>query len=172
MPNKKDTLLIEGKHVPKRHLLCSKLELFKKFKAIYQDFNGKFPTFKKMFPIYYRRLDLTCRRVCVCTKDYNFEQKVEALNRLLPDLKATSKQLSDLSICPFKGIPKRQCVDRKCQHCGIEAVTNHYMPLLKSPTKDKPVKYYQWESVKESYFCKDGKGSPHVGYKLKNRPVP
>ena len=31
MPNKKDTVLIQGKPVAKRHLLCSKLELYRKF---------------------------------------------------------------------------------------------------------------------------------------------
>lgn len=36
MPNKKDTVLINGNPVPKRHLLCSKLKLFRKFKKQYQ----------------------------------------------------------------------------------------------------------------------------------------
>ncbi|WAR07956.1 hypothetical protein MAR_017914 [Mya arenaria] len=119
----------------------------------------KFSTFKKMVPKYYKRLDMTCRRVCVCTKDYNFEQKVEALNRVsaqksMPKLKATPRLLSDLSLCPFDDIPRRTCVDRQCQHCGTEAVHKLYQPLVESYA-DLTVKYHQWESVPESYVAKD-----------------
>lgn len=39
MPNKKDTLLMKGKPVAKRHLLCSKLELYRMFKKENQGFS-------------------------------------------------------------------------------------------------------------------------------------
>ncbi|XP_060560787.1 uncharacterized protein LOC132720637 [Ruditapes philippinarum] len=161
MPNKKDTILIDGRHVAKRHLLCTKLELFKSFKAIHPDYSRRFSTFKKMIPKNFKRLDLTCRRVCVCTKDFNFEQKVEALNKIaqqqsMPLLKATPKQLSNLSLCPYEDIPKRSCVDRQCVDCGTAIVVNTYEPLVQACGNSVVAKYYQWESSKESYISKDG----------------
>lgn len=100
MPNKKDTILLQGKPVAKRHLLCSKKVLYKKFLEMHPDFRRKFTTFRGMIPKNFKRLDLTCRRVCVCKKDFNIDQKVEALNKVaqqqsMPMLKVTTKQLSD-----------------------------------------------------------------------------
>ena len=99
MPNKRDTILLQGQPVAKRHLLCSKV-LYKKFLEMHPDFGRKFTTFRGMIPKNFKRLDLTCRRVCVCMKDFNFDQKVDALNKLaqqksMPMLKVTTKQLSD-----------------------------------------------------------------------------
>lgn len=48
MPNKKDTILVEGK--PKRHLLCSKRELYKKFKQMHPDFKRGLTIFRNMIP--------------------------------------------------------------------------------------------------------------------------
>ena len=92
MPNKKDTILIDGERVAKRHLLCTKFKVYTSFKNEYPDYSRKFKTFIKMIPRNFKRLDETCRRVCVCTKDFNIEQKLEALNKLvvkhkLPELK-------------------------------------------------------------------------------------
>ena len=54
MPNKKDTILIDGTPVAKRHLLITKKELFKKFKQQTPSFNRKFTTFQKLIPKQYR----------------------------------------------------------------------------------------------------------------------
>lgn len=103
MPNRKDTVLIDGKRVAKRHLLSSKLETYKKFKRQNNNFKRKFTTFNKMIPKNFKCLNLSCRRVCICTKDYNMEQKVDALNRkvksiALTEVEAkTTQELSDIS---------------------------------------------------------------------------
>lgn len=153
MPNKKDTIKIDGKPVAKHHLLCSKRELFKRFMAEYPSFNKKFTTFCKLIPKNYRRLDMSCRRVCVCTKDYNLEQKVEALNNAASktslDLKATVRQLSAMTLCPYEGTPHRTCVDRECSSCGTDSIQKMYTPLIESYKDDKKFKYYQWETVSE-----------------------
>ena len=44
-----------------------------------------------MIPRNYKKLDLTCRRVCKGTKSYNVEMKVEALNKM-----ADIKSLQDI----------------------------------------------------------------------------
>jgi len=49
MPNKKDTILLNGKPVIKRHLLCSKRELYRKFKRENQGFSRKFTAFCGIF---------------------------------------------------------------------------------------------------------------------------
>ena len=73
-----------------------------------------------MIPRNYKKNDITCRRVCVCTKCYNVEKKVEALNKMadlksFEDLKATPRQLSNISLCPYEEQPARACIDRVCE---------------------------------------------------------
>lgn len=129
MPNRKDTVLIDGKRVAKRHLLSSKLETYKKFKRQNNNFKRKFTTFNKMIPKNFKCLNLSCRRVCICTKDYNMEQKVDALNRkvksiALTEVEAkTAQELSDISVCKFSDeYPARICIDRKCNRCGTHQI--------------------------------------------------
>lgn len=153
MPNKKDTMKMDGKSVPKYHLLCSKRELYKRFKAEYPVYGRKFTTFCKMIPKNYRRLDLSCRRMCVCTKDYNLEQKIEALNKVASQkslvLRTTVRQLSDRTLCPHDGTPNRRCIDRECPDCGTQAIQNMYVPLVEKCREDETFKYYQWETKSE-----------------------
>ena len=161
MPNKKDTLLINGERVAKRHLLCSKHEAFRKFVSEQPEFPRKFSTFSKMIPKNFKLLNLSRRQVCICTKDYNLEQKINSLNRLAilheSNTRLSVKQLSDLSVCSYDGkFPERKCVDRNCNNCGIESIINWYEPLLTASGPDQIVKYHQWETTTEHY--KDKKG--------------
>lgn len=162
MPNKKDTLLIQGKPVAKRHLLCSKRELYRMFKKENQGFSRKLTTFLSMIPKNYKCLNLACRRVCVCGKDYNLEQQVNALNKKaqeksMKDLtKCTPRELSNLSVCPFDKIPARACVDRKCENCGVATVQNLYSPLLECCSELETVRFSQWEKITETYTTRKG----------------
>lgn len=168
MPNKKDTVNIGGNPVAKRHLLGTKLELYKNFKNIHPDFNRKFTVFKEIIPKNYKKLDLTCRRVCICTKDYNYDQQVEALNKaaqqkMLPDLKVSPKILSDLTLCPYQEIPSRACINRQCASCGTYVIQVHYQPLLKV-CEEAPisVRLYQWESKEEVFVTKKGEKKTQI----------
>ena len=162
MPNKKDAIKIAGNYVPKYHLLCSKKQLFAKFKKEHPTFGRQLSTFLKMIPKNFRSLDLRCRRVCVCTKDYNIDQKIEVLNKAASqkslDLKATSRQLSTMTLCPYEGTPNRKCVDRVCENCGTQAIYQLYQPLLESFSDDQIFKYHQWETRTETV----GKGKKRI----------
>lgn len=103
---------------------------------------------------------MTCRRVCVCIKDYNVDEKVEALNRTakahdMSTLVTTARKLSDLSVCTYNQIPDRKCVDRKCQNCGTRLIRETYCPLIEKAGKEF-IKYKQWQNVKESYTNRKG----------------
>lgn len=165
MPNKKDTILVDGVHVAKRHLLISKVQLFRKFKKENPTFLRRYTTFLTMIPKYYKRLDLTCRRVCVCTRDYNMDQVIQAINKKtteksLPSV--TVKTLSYKILCRYEEFPKRECIDRKCNDCSVEAIKTHYEPLVQAVDPRQKLKYHQWKQVPESYTTKDGtKKSAH-----------
>ena len=162
MPNKKDTVLINGEVVAKRHLLCSKREAFSRFMELHPEFPRKFTTFRKMVPKNFKPLNLSCRQVCVCIKDYNLEQKVNALNQLGTTLdvetKISVRDLSDLSLCKYIEFPERKCSDRDCNNCGIYSVVNWYEPLItkSSTTCNQIVKYHQWETTSEQYEDRKG----------------
>ena len=157
MPNKKDTIKIAGIYVPKYHILCSKMQLFAKFKKEHPTFGREFSTFLKMIPKNFRSLDLRCRRVCVCTKDYNIDQRIEVLNKAASqkslDLRRTSRQLSTMTLCPYEATP-----DRKCENCGTQAVYQLYQPLIESYSDDQTFKYHQWETRSETV----GKGRKRI----------
>ena len=50
MPNKKDTILINGNPVAKRHLLITKFQAYRNCTQSHPDFGRKLSTFVKMFP--------------------------------------------------------------------------------------------------------------------------
>jgi len=157
MPNKKDTILIDGKPVAKRHLLGSKLDLYKRFKKQNPSFDRRFVSFLKLIPKNYRHLNLTARRVCVCLKDYNIERKIESINNAarahkMHNLVRNPRQLSNITLCDK---PARSCVDRKCEKCGTGRVREFYAQLL-DENKDQTVKYIQWVQVEVKYLAKDG----------------
>ncbi|CAG2222935.1 unnamed protein product [Mytilus edulis] len=130
MPNKKDTLLINGERVAKRHLLCSKHEAFRKFVSEQPEFPRKFSTFSKMIPKNFKLLNLSRRQVCICTKDYNLQQKINSLNRLAilheSNTRLSVKQLSDLSVCSYDGKFLRENVLIVIATTVWETTTEHY----------------------------------------------
>ena len=147
MPNKKDTVLINKRPVAKRHLLSSKLMIYKNFKKDHPSFTKSFSTLTRLIPKNYRSLNTTCRRVCICCKDYNLKQTVDVLNKLasyrsLPELKSTPRHLSDMSLCPFQDRPERLCIERECESCGPEAVMSMYTPLVEKCSETEKVKFY------------------------------
>ncbi|CAG2233033.1 unnamed protein product [Mytilus edulis] len=140
MPNRKDTVLIDGKRVAKRHLLSSKLETYKKFKRQNNNFKRKFTTFNKMIPKNFKCLNLSCRRVCICTKDYNMEQKVDALNRKMSIQRG------------YALIENATAVEL------IRSRSDYFEPLIThtSSSNNDVLKYNQWETRPESYTNRDG----------------
>lgn len=150
MPNKNDTILINGKPTAKRHLLLSKQKMFHLFKKTNKEFKKSFTRVLRLISRNYRKLDLTCRRVCVYTKHYNIEQKVKALDKLAQKkdmlyLLADVRKISDSTVCPFNDLPERKCVDRDCDSCGTDSVKRMYCPLLvdtNADEKDTQVKYH------------------------------
>ena len=105
---------------------------------------------------------MTSRRVCVCTKCYNIKQKIEALNKVsvqnsLPELRATSRTLSNITACPFiDNFPRRECTDRLCNSCGTGFIETTYKPLIDECSQSE-VRYHQWELVNDTYHDKGGK---------------
>ena len=161
MPNKKDTVLIGGVPVAKRHLLCTKFQAYQDFKKSHPQYDRKYTTFRKSIPRNIRILDQACRRVCICTRDYNIEQKVEALNKTasklrMEELSTTVKQLSKNTLCEHSGTPTRKCIDRACENCGTDYILDYYQPLIQA-SQDNHAKYQQWEQGNASYTDKVGK---------------
>jgi hypothetical protein len=165
MPNKKDTVLIDGHPVAKRHLLMTKYQAYKSFKLSHPDFTRKFTTFKKMIPCNICILNQACRRVCICTKDYNIEQQVNAINKVatalnMSQLKTTARNLSEETLCNFNSIPSLACIERSCSNCGTDRILKKYQPLITSAenTDNANLKasYHQWEKHNSTYTDKHG----------------
>jgi predicted site-specific integrase-resolvase len=95
--------------------------------------------------------------MCICTKDYNKKQKVEALNRKVKQIAVeevatkSTKELSDISVCRYSEFPARECTDRTCTLCGTHRIQEYLQPIITNSNKDEVIKYHQWETRCENY---------------------
>ncbi|VDH99491.1 Hypothetical predicted protein [Mytilus galloprovincialis] len=99
-------------------------------------------------------------RSCLCEKCINVELKLKALNNKVIANKNPSKQsiktvankyeANKLTMCEVsKGEdPKLQCIQRKCQTCGVKQLENHFHELGVIANTDETVNWYQWETKK------------------------
>ncbi|CAC5404055.1 unnamed protein product [Mytilus coruscus] len=99
-------------------------------------------------------------RSCLCEKCINVELKLKALNNKVIANKIPSKQsiktvankyeANKFTICEVsKGEdPKLQCIQRKCQTCGVKQLENHFHELGVIANTDETVNWYQWETKK------------------------
>ncbi|CAG2220251.1 unnamed protein product [Mytilus edulis] len=118
-----------------------------------------------MIPKNFKCLDLACGRVCICTRDYIMEQRVNALNKKIKFvehdevLPKSSQELSDISLCKYSEYPARECIDRTCNLCGTQNIKDYRMPLFTAFTDSNTndlLKFHQWETRKETYTNRDG----------------
>ena len=80
MPNKRDVVQCEGTTVAKKHLCCTKKEAFLKFLDKHPLNPYKYTTFRKSWPRFIKKMNLHDRRVCVCMKCFNFNEKLRSLS--------------------------------------------------------------------------------------------
>lgn len=105
--------------------------------------------------------------MCVCTKDYNLEQKVLGLNKIA-SLKSLPGIRTDLR--SFQCHPNRSCVDRNCPSCRVGPIKEFYKPLAYKCKDSDKVKYHRWETVPETYTDKlDKHRKQEGGCKLKSQ---
>ena len=148
--------MIDHKPVAKRHLLDTKANLYKEFKKQNPTYNRKFVTFLSMIPKNYRILSETARRVCMCVKDYNLSQKIDALNAAVksrfPHLKKRRRELSDITLCEYEdnNPPKKSCLERECNDCGVQKIEDEYSEVIEQ-VGDNEVKFKQWLKKDEVY---------------------
>ena len=121
MPYKKDTILINGEHVAKRHMLSSKFETYMRFQTANLESTRHFTIFLKMM------INLSYRLVCVGIKVYNLEQKLNALNKLaillITETSSTVRQMLDMTVYPSEAFPERKCCTRLCKRCWKILIT-------------------------------------------------
>jgi len=161
MPNKRDVIKLNGCYVAKRHLLLTKDKAFQKFNDENSDYPFLKTTFKKAIPRHIKVMKINHRRVCICVKDYNMEQKVTAVNNFAASKNVTScittlSKLSELSLCPKSGkvFHRKTCIERECKNCGLEKIYQHYEPLF--DYNESHIKWIEWEQVEASYTNKKG----------------
>lgn len=155
MPNKRDVIKVRNEYVPKRHLLFTKRQTYEKFKTEFASYPFKFTTFRKALPRQIKVMKLQHRRVCICVKDYNVDQKVIAMNQicaqLSPDLMTTVDELSGMTLCKTSSwLKDTACLERGCLECSVAEVEKYYAPIL-DVAKNQTTKWLEWEHVDAVY---------------------
>ena len=161
MPNKKDTILVNGVRKAKKHMNVTKYKLFKLFCEKYPDYDRCYTTWEKRVPPNFCRLDTTSRRVCICPKDYNFDQLAQGITKAT-GRDAGFKTVSNASLC---NPVTRKCLDRKCDACGTEKVDDLFADMGPE-IWNKKVKYIQWEQRNESYLGRKLKKWRQIEYNI------
>ncbi len=147
MPNKRDTMKIKGKWKAKRHLLMPYKEAFRKFLKQSNGYPYKYTTFRDSIPKYIQRMRLWHRRVCICMKHHNTEQKIKALNKLT----GRNQGVMDIvksTVCDYTDRPSKKCFDRKCDECGPEKI--NVIPIVAGSVNRK-AKWYEWKKVNNEW---------------------
>ena len=163
MPGKRDVIKDDqGILVAKRHLLMTKRQAYKKFKVENTGYPYQFTTFRKTIPRHIKQLSLKHRRVCICTRCYNTENKLKALSKKAIqagelDLQMTLNGAYVEFICPYvEEFPNRDCIIGSCKHCGPAKLKERYSPLTNKLGVDE-VSWLEWKLIKNEYT--DTKGN-------------
>ena len=69
---------------------------------------------------------------CLCERCVNVELLRKSLNSLLPSTGKIRNRyhLSDITVCPYEHFPKLECVQRKCEVCGVNKGLKDVITLL------------------------------------------
>ncbi|XP_038055189.1 uncharacterized protein LOC119727393 [Patiria miniata] len=160
----------DKKAVSKKKLLKTRIlqrpiaTLFNEFKKTFPDIQIGKSSFFKLRPKHIKSSTTNKLRGCLCEYCTNFNLKLQAVNNLCT---AYSKQAcrihdmftaSDMTLCPKqpgKRFHELKCIDRRCNKCGVQAVSQHLHPLLEA-AEGKVVKWSKWQRMKET-ITKAGK---------------
>ena len=163
MPGKRDVIKDDqGILVAKHHLLMTKRQANKKFKVENTGYPYQFTTFRKTIPRHIKQLSLKHRRVCICTRCYNTENKLKALSKKAIqagelDLQMTLNGAYVEFICPYvEEFPNRDCIIGSCKHCGPAKLKERYSPLTNKLGVDE-VSWLEWKLIENEYT--DTKGN-------------
>jgi hypothetical protein len=106
--------------------------------------------FRKLRPQYVVCRDKVKLNQCLCEKCENCDLKLKALNRLLFDAKLPQRKIVDriecmnLTLCDYDGnYPAKECIERKCQRCGVKKLREYLKPLTSSAGSQQ-CKWNEW----------------------------
>lgn len=159
MPNKRDVIKVDGSHVAKRHLCCSKKEAFLHFVEQNPSYPYRYTTFRKSIPKFITKMNLNDRRICVCMKCFNATEKLRAVSRVAASCNLaplTTQSVYKDSVCKNepKGFPKLACVEEDCTECS-NFLQDKYADMLEQEG-NTTLKYAQWEHVDTQYMNSKG----------------
>lgn len=90
-------------------------------------------------------------RECLCEQCLNIDLILKSVNSLCAsagkDCQIADKYAaSQLTLCPKVDREyKKACLDRYCETCGLQRVSEHLQPILTAPHVQSVVKWWQWE---------------------------
>lgn len=78
MPNKRDVIKVHDIHTAKKHLLMTKKEAFMMMMSI--PLSPQLHNIQKSILCHIKKMNMNARRVCVCMKCFNIEEKLRPLS--------------------------------------------------------------------------------------------
>lgn len=134
-------------------------QLLKSVKELYTDFRRKHPSVRLSLASFFRyrpsaikSVKLAVFRQCQCDICLNPKLKLSAINKWLPsesDAKFECvRDLLERTVCEFvTGMPKLECVERKCKECGVEHLQEHLEEALHDSLCER-VSWFEWATVR------------------------
>jgi hypothetical protein len=163
VPNKREVVKIKTddgkKETLQKHVMTMTLDdAFKHFKSLNPDIKIGFTMFRKIKPENVRKISETSRRSCLCQVCCNVALKVDALKNhtktiktpanteQLTSIELNKDRLSNETMCPYQDLPNAQCLNRTCNDCGTQKMTEYLKPII-DECQDEKVTWFKWEST-------------------------
>ncbi|KAJ8300504.1 LOW QUALITY PROTEIN: hypothetical protein KUTeg_022023 [Tegillarca granosa] len=139
VPNKREVVKVKTsdgkKETLQKHVMTMTLDnAFKNFKAINPNIKIGFTMFRKLKPENVRKISETSRRSCLCQVCCNIALKTD-LNK---------DRLAAETLCPYQDTPSAPCLNRTCELCGTQKLTEYLKPIIEE-SKDAKVTWFKWE---------------------------
>ena len=132
----------------KRQLLKPVKELYKEFQRQHPEVKVSLRTFHRQKPSHLASVKKAKFRQCLCEVCLDPKLKLKTVNRFLKDKCDCVRDLLTESVCAFEDLARRECVERKCDTCGVERVKERLLSELGGCVSDI-VTWAKWEHVKE-----------------------
>lgn len=141
---------VRGK-TPLRVMECTTAQAFTIFKRENPGFRISFSHFHKLRPAKTKPISKTQLMQCLCEYCVNISFLLETFNKnalhyghkgaIIHDKYAAS----DLTLCNYvNNVPRKECIDRTCEKCGIGRMDTHVASLL-AAHGHAPVEWKSWE---------------------------
>lgn len=142
-PGRKDTVIYDGKIVPKRFMLLTVGEAYQLYKNEFTIESVGKSFFYQHRPSYIQLIDKMPHNMCVCKYHANFAFLLESCAKVIPTFPNTFERFLQLVCC---NVLDENCMAENCQNC-VRDIEHDLIPLRFHKEMEKNLKWKYWRKM-------------------------